>query len=105
MPTLAEVFQEAGYEVRGVSGGADARTLMDAQPDVVFVDIDYVDQEPVRLIGIVRAILPRAAICIYTGISKWVKSHRFPGATAVFGKDEDRQQIVAGLRADVFRPT
>lgn len=104
VPTLADVFREAGFELRGVSGDADARTLLDAQPDVVFVDIDYVAQEPVRLIGILRAILPRAAICIYTSISKWVKGRRFPGATAVFGKDEDRQQIVAGLQTDVIRP-
>jgi DNA-binding NarL/FixJ family response regulator len=104
VPTLADVFREAGFELRGVSGDADARTLLDAQPDVVFVDIDYVQQEPVRLVRVLRTLLPRTAICIYTSISKWVKGRHFPGATVVFGKNEDRQQIVAALRTDVIRP-
>jgi DNA-binding NarL/FixJ family response regulator len=101
VPVLTDVFQEAGLELRGVSSDADPRSLLDAQPDIVFIDIDYVAQEPVSLIGVLRTLLPKSAIYVYTSVASWVKE-RLPGATAVFSKRQDREHIVAGLRDDTL---
>jgi DNA-binding NarL/FixJ family response regulator len=103
VPALIEVMTEAGLELLGVSDDADATTLLEAQPDVVFVDIDFLAQEPVRLISVLHSMLPQAAIYVYTSISTWIKNCSFPGAAAVFSKHADHQQLVDGLRASTFR--
>ncbi len=100
VPTLIDVFAEAGLELRGVSGDADARSLIDAKPDVIFVDVDFLTQEPVHLVGFLRTLLPQAAIYVYTSVTSWVMSAGFPGASAVFSKHASRQEIVAGLRGE-----
>lgn len=101
VPALEEVFQEVGLELRGVSRDADPRVLLDAQPDVVFIDIDYVTQDPLYLVGVLRTLLPKAAIFVYTSVAKWVNAQRLPGATTVISKHDDRMQIIAELRLAV----
>lgn len=98
VPALLEVFSEAGLDLCGVSRDADAHVLVAAQPQIVFIDIDFVAQEPVRLIAVLRSLLPKALIYVYTSIASWVSSRAFPGANAVFSKHASRQEIVAGLR-------
>ena len=98
VPALLEVFDEAGLQLRGVSSDADARLLLDAQPDILFIDIDYMQQEPGRLIELLGSLLPRSSICVYTGIAHWLKD-RLPCNTRVLSKHADRQQIVNGLRS------
>ncbi len=98
VPTLIDVFSEVGLDLRGVSRDADAQSLLAAEPDVVFVDIDFLAQEPVRLISVLRSLLPKAVIYVYTSMTSWLKNCSFPGANAVFSKHSDRQQLVAALR-------
>lgn len=100
VPTLADVFAEVGLELRFVAADVDMHKLLDEQPDVLFVDADFVNQEPLRLINALRMLVPAAVICVYTGARSpdWARAAHFAGANAIFSKHADRNEIVAGLR-------
>jgi DNA-binding NarL/FixJ family response regulator len=98
--TLAEVFGELGLELLNVSSAVDVERVLDEQPDVLFIDADFLDQEPLQLVNSLRLVAPEAVICVYTGEQspQWARSCHFAGATAVFSKDAHRSEIVAGMR-------
>ena len=105
VPTLAEVFREAGLDLCSVSNDVDMHKLLDDQPDVLFVDADFVNQEPLRLINALRMLVPNAVICVYTSQRSpdWAKACHFAGATAVFSKHADRREIVDGIQEALRR--
>ncbi|MGZ3497424.1 MAG: response regulator [Vulcanimicrobiaceae bacterium] len=97
---LGNVFDDLGLEVVRVSRDADFRELLDEQPALVFVDADFTAQEPTRLIGLLRTLLPKAAIAVYTGqrACQFARACCHVGANAVFSKAAGREEIVDGLR-------
>ena len=99
VPILAEVFAEIGLELRSVATDVDMHGLLDEQPDVLFVDADFVNQEPLRLVNALRMLVPAAVICVYTSQRSpdWAKACHFAGANAVFSKNADRREIVSGI--------
>ena len=107
VPTLADVFSELGLELRSVSNDVDLHRLLDDQPDVLFVDADYVSQEPLRLVNLLRMLVPEAVICVYTSerSADWAKAVHFAGATAVFSKNAERGEIIAGMHDALRRQT
>lgn len=98
--SLGEIFKEVGLELQRVSKDADFRELLDEQPRVLFVDVDFSAQEPLKLITLLRTLLPKALIAIYTSqrSAEWAKACHFAGANAVISKSAERHEIVAGLR-------
>jgi DNA-binding NarL/FixJ family response regulator len=100
VPILAEVFREVGLELSSVATDIDMHKLLDDQPDVLFVDADYLNQEPLRLVNALRMLVPEAVICVYTSQRSpdWAKACHFAGATAVFSKNAERREIVGGMQ-------
>jgi DNA-binding NarL/FixJ family response regulator len=105
VPTLADIFDELGLHLLGVSGDIDLHRLLDEQPDLLFVDADYVNEEPLRLVNLLRTLVPEAIICVYTSerSPKWATACHFAGATAVFSKNALRVEIIAGMREAMRR--
>jgi DNA-binding NarL/FixJ family response regulator len=105
VPTLAEVFGEIGLEMLNVSSEVNVERILDEQPDVLFVDADFVNEDPLRLVNSLRLVVPEAIICVYTGerSSQWAKACHFAGATAVFSKNAPRSEIVAGMQEALQR--
>lgn len=99
VPTLSEVFAELGLEVLGVSSDLDMQTLMEQQPDVLFVDVDYVNITPLRLVDVLRMLVPSAVICIYTSQRSpdWTRQCHAAGASAIFSKNAARNEILSGM--------
>jgi DNA-binding NarL/FixJ family response regulator len=97
---LAEVLAEAGLDLRGVTSDLEPRALSDDPPDVLFVDTDYLEDDPLRQINVVGALAPNTLVCVYTGEEdpEWADSCHFAGAAAIFSKHAPRGEIVAGLR-------
>jgi DNA-binding NarL/FixJ family response regulator len=100
VPTLAEVFGEIGLEMLNVSSDINVERILDEQPDVLFIDADFLNEDPLRLVNSLRVFVPEAIICVYTGerSSQWAKACHFAGATAVFSKNAPRSEIVAGMQ-------
>ena len=107
VPTLAEVFRELGLELRSVSSDLDMHALLDQQPDVLFVDVDYVTQEPLRLVNVLHMLAPQAVVCVYTSQRSpdWARACHFAGAHAIFSKNAQRREILGGMNAALRRQT
>lgn len=100
VPVLADVFRELNLDLRTVSSDIDMRALLDEQPELLFVDVDFIAEDPLRLVDVLRLLVPNAVICVYTSqrSTQWAQACHFAGATAVFHKNARRTEILAGMR-------
>lgn len=98
--SLAEVFRDLGLGVDFFSGEANFRQIIEQPPDLLFIDVDFSSQEPLKFIALLRTLLPKALIAVYTSMrsAEWAKACHFSGANAVLTKAADRDEIVRGLR-------
>ena len=98
--SLTEVFRDLGLGVDRFSGEPNFRQLLEEPPDLIFVDVDFSAQEPLKFITLLRTLLPKTLIAVYTSMrsAEWAKACHFSGANAVLTKAADRGEIVAGLR-------
>ncbi|HEX8805830.1 MAG TPA: hypothetical protein VF741_02730 [Candidatus Aquilonibacter sp.] len=98
VPTLIEVFEEAGLHVDRVDDDIHPQVLLDAQPDVLFIDADYL-VNPLRAIRLAHVLVPSAKIFVYGGVGcnardAWIAA----GASVVLAKSAERASIVEALR-------
>jgi DNA-binding NarL/FixJ family response regulator len=98
--SLTEVFKDLGLDVDSFAGEANFRQLIENPPDLLFIDVDFSSQEPLKFITLLRTLLPKALIAVYTSMrsAEWAKACHFSGANAVLTKAADRDEIVRGLR-------
>lgn len=100
VPTLIDVFQEAGLGVDRVDDDILPQVLLEEQPDLLFVDIDYLD-DPLRAVRLAHVLVPGAVIFVYGGAAgSWAHDAFIAaGATIVLGKSAERALIVEALRS------
>lgn len=100
VPALLDVFAEAGYFIEDVSVNVNPRTLLDAQPEIVFIDTDFID-EPLENVRLVHVLCPTARVLVYSSARSDAITRAFTaaGAHVVFDKTASRESIVTGLRA------
>ena len=100
LPALSETLVAAGLDIVKVASQPDMHSLLQTKPEAVFIDLDFVDRDPLETINVVRTLLPEALLCIYTNASraKWAQSCLSAGANAVISKASTREAIILGLR-------
>lgn len=98
--SLTEIFHDLGLEVSRFSGEPNFRELLEEAPDLMFIDVDFSAQEPLKFITLLRTLLPKTLIAVYTSMrsAEWAKACHFSGANAVMTKAAERDEIVRGLR-------
>ncbi|MDQ2872947.1 MAG: hypothetical protein M3R35_07465 [Candidatus Eremiobacteraeota bacterium] len=98
VPALVEVFSEAGLAVDHVAAQVDPRLLLEKQPDLVFLDTDYIN-EPLENVRLSHVLLPQAQIFVYaTAPSDAIfRAFTSAGADVVLEKSADRRAIVQAL--------
>lgn len=98
--SLTDVFKDLGLAVDRFSGEPNFRQLLEEPPDLMFIDVDFSAQEPLKFITLLRTLLPKALIAVYTSMrsAEWAKACHFSGANAVLTKAADHREIVQGLR-------
>ena len=103
MQALVDVFAEAGLNADYVGPAIDPRRTLDDQPDLIFVDTDFV-AKPHEAVRLLRALAPRADIVAYSSNAAASAKDDFKaaGATLVVDKRAERRAIVQALR-DVQR--
>jgi DNA-binding NarL/FixJ family response regulator len=100
VPTLIDVFEEAGLAVDRVDDDIHPQVLLDEQPDVLFIDADYL-VDPTRAIRLAHVLVPGAKIFVYGGVGSsgardaWIAA----GASVVLAKSAERESIVEALRS------
>lgn len=104
LPALTAFLESVGLKVEKTSSHVDLRDLVSEQPQLIFMDLDFVDGEPLETISIIRAVLPLATICVYTSVKggvTWPKACHYAGANAVFSKSAQEDEVLAGLKTAI----
>ena len=98
VPALVDVFSEAGLAVDHVAAQLDPRLLLEKQPDLVFLDTDYIN-EPLETVRLSHVLVPQAQIFVYaTAPSDTVlRAFTSAGADVVLEKSAERRAIVQAL--------
>ena len=105
--SLTEVFKDLGLDVDSFAGEANFRQLIENPPDLLFIDVDFSSQEPLKFITLLRTLLPKALIAVYTSMrsAEWAKACHFSGANAVltkFSSPELTDCLIVAARAVAF---
>ncbi|HTX57342.1 MAG TPA: hypothetical protein VMD47_09590 [Candidatus Acidoferrales bacterium] len=104
VPTLVDVFDEAGMHVDRVDEDISPQVVLDEQPDLLFVDTDYLD-DPLRAIRLAHVLAPGATIVAYSAAESLEREAIVAaGASFVLAKSEERSSIVDVLKRAVHRP-
>jgi len=102
-PFLTQVFSEAGFSVVTSLESIALDEIGRNEPSVIFVDIDFIDVDPVIAIRQLRGVVPNATICAYTGRDEdgWAAKCSRAGANGVISKSSSPGEIVAGIQLAV----
>ena len=99
-PFLNQVLSEAGFSVVMSLESLSLDELGRNEPTVVFIDIDFIEVDPINALRQIRQIVPNATICAYTGRADegWAASCIRAGANCVISKSAAPPEIVAGIQ-------
>ena len=101
VPYLSDVLASVELNVVRVAADLDVDDIRRTDPAALFVDTDFLVEDPADALSAMRAALPRAFICAYTdgeGASRPDRL-RYAGANCVLSKRSGPAQIAADLRA------
>jgi hypothetical protein len=100
VPALIDVFVEAGLSVDRVDDDIHPQILLAEQPDVLFIDADYLP-DPLRGVRLAHVLVPGATIYVYGGVRGFESREAYiaAGASVVLAKSADRALIVEALRS------
>jgi DNA-binding NarL/FixJ family response regulator len=99
-PFLNQVLSEAGFSVVISLQSLLLDELGRNEPTVVFIDIDFIEVDPIRALRQIRQVVPNATVCAYTGRAAegWAASCMHAGANCVISKSAAPSEIVAGIQ-------
>jgi DNA-binding NarL/FixJ family response regulator len=99
-PFLTQVLSEAGFSVIISLETLSLDELGRNEPTVVFIDIDFIDVDPINALRQTRQVVPNATICAYTGNTEegWSAACIRAGANCVVSKSAVPSEIVAGIQ-------
>ena len=99
-PFLTQLLSEAGFSVVASLESMALDEIARNEPAVIFVDVDFIDVEPILAIRQLRSIVPNATVCAYTGRSgpDWAATCSRAGANCVISKSAAPAEIVAGIQ-------
>src|SRR6185437_4419919 len=66
-PFLTQLLSGEGFSVVTSLESMSLDEIGRNEPDVIFVDIDFIDVEPMTAIRQLHGVVPSATICAYTG--------------------------------------
>jgi DNA-binding NarL/FixJ family response regulator len=99
-PFLTQVLSEAGFSVVASLDTLSLDQIGRNEPHVIFVDIDFIEVDPISAIRQIRGVVPNATICVYTAgaAEGWAATCSRAGANCVISKSASPAEIVAGIQ-------
>jgi DNA-binding NarL/FixJ family response regulator len=99
-PFLTQVLSEAGFSVVLSLETLSLDELGRNEPMVIFIDIDFIEVDPINALRQVRSVVPNATICAYNGRTDegWAAACSRAGANCVISKSASPPEIVAGIQ-------
>lgn len=92
---MTTLLQEFGIVVERVRANLDLADLIQAKAQLVFVDADFFESDRCEVIGIMRALVGKAVICVYaeTGTADERAALLAAGADCVIPKSADEKEF------------
>jgi len=99
IPLLTASLASSGYANPVVTTGISVTELGRAAPDLLVLDVDNLDIDPLELLRQTRFVLPGCVIAVYSGTEsqRWARSCHLAGANCMLSKRSDGSQLVVGL--------
>jgi DNA-binding NarL/FixJ family response regulator len=74
-------------------------------PNVLVVDVDGLDVDPLEMLRMLRFVLPTCLIAVYTNVLEetWALACHMAGANCLLSKASDATQVALGLRGALRR--
>ncbi|MGD0966979.1 MAG: hypothetical protein ABR949_01730 [Candidatus Aquilonibacter sp.] len=100
LPLLTTAMNAAFAHANASIAQLDVQVLQALGPEVLVIDIDRVDVDPIEAIRQLRFVLPDCVIVVYTGgtNSDVVRLCHNAGANCLLSKSSDEGQLAAGMR-------
>jgi DNA-binding NarL/FixJ family response regulator len=98
-PFVTQLLSDAGFRVVVTLESPTLAEIARTKPAVIFIDVDFIEVDPVRAIRQIRSVLPNATICAYTGRTEaaWSGTCSRAGANCIISKSATPEEIVAGI--------
>jgi DNA-binding NarL/FixJ family response regulator len=99
IPLLTASLASSGYPDPVICPRINVTELGRSAPDLLVLDVDDIEVDPLELIRRTRFVLPGCTIVVYSGLLRqsWAKSCHLAGANCVLSKWSNAAQLVAGL--------
>ncbi len=101
---LGAALKGAGEAALSILAPLDVAELAKLSPDILIVDIDRLEIDPLEMLRRLRFVLPECLIVVYTGIMQhaWSRACHLAGANCVLSKESLESQLSDGLRSAIW---
>jgi DNA-binding NarL/FixJ family response regulator len=99
-PFLMRLLSEAGFSIVATLDSLSLDEIARAEPNVIFIDLDFIDVEPLTALRQLRLVAPNATVCVYTGRleDSWAAACSRAGANCIVSKLAAPHEIAAGIK-------
>jgi DNA-binding NarL/FixJ family response regulator len=101
---LGAALKSAGEAALSLIAPLDVAELAKLTPDILIVDIDRLEIDPLEMLRRLRFVLPECLIVVFTGIMQhpWSRACHLAGANCVLSKESLEAQLSVGLRSAIW---
>jgi DNA-binding NarL/FixJ family response regulator len=105
VPLLTAALDLLGYTHPRITDGIGITDVGRAAPDLLVLDLDAVETNPIELLRMTRFVLPTCMIAVYSSTLQlsWAHACHLAGANCILSKSSDVTQIAAGLRQGITK--
>jgi DNA-binding NarL/FixJ family response regulator len=99
VPLLSAALGRAGEQALATVAHLNVRELGKLKPDILLVDIDRLQSDPLEMVRQIRFVLPDCTLVVYTDSGKleYGRECHLAGANGVLSKQSNESQLASGL--------
>jgi DNA-binding NarL/FixJ family response regulator len=100
VPLLASALAGADCQLPLIAERINVTQLGLSRTDLLVVDIDALEVDPIEMLRMTRFVLPNCIIAVYTDRRslEWVRACHVAGANCVLSKESGRASLIFGLK-------
>jgi DNA-binding NarL/FixJ family response regulator len=101
VPLLSAALEGAGELALHIRTDLDVGELRRLRPDILIVDVDRLDADPLEMLRQLRFVLPECTMAVYTAVTtpNWGRACHMAGANCLLSKASRQSELVSGLRS------
>jgi DNA-binding NarL/FixJ family response regulator len=101
---IGAALKGAGEAALSIIARLDVSELGKLAPDILIVDIDRLEIDPLEVLRRLRFVVPECVIVVYTGTMQhsWSRACHLAGANCVLSKESPESQLSVGLRSAIW---